>query len=118
MGRGARLRAEATPVARDLAEHSGVQAARSPGRKDKRKWCRGKVGVEHVVEVVFERHMRDLMVRMGVFPTCSYSWFRRAGGSPTWRCYHVTICSECGKVLKHYMTSDECPDYDPSMESK
>jgi hypothetical protein len=45
-------------------------------RKDRKTWCRGKVGVEHIPECVL---YRDFL--------------------PTWR---MLICKTCGKQLKVY----------------
>lgn len=53
------------------------------GRKNRRDWCRGKVGVEHVTECV----------------TYSEAKGRRPNFLPTWR---VLLCKTCNKSLKTY----------------
>lgn len=67
-------------------------------RKDTKRWCRGKVGREH-------QPMLQRARNYGRLTECG------AGYHGRWVCYHETVCSVCSKVLKHWGTADECPDY-------
>lgn len=73
-------------------------------RKNRRTWCRGKKGEEHVTEIVLlapswwdEYHGED-------DPKCY--WWR---GANIWFCRHQEICVNCGKILQHSL-GDKCPD--------
>lgn len=66
---------------------------RAPARKDKRRWCRGKVGVEH-----------QPAIRKGD----NYTYARRVceqwqpGKRWTrWLCCEQEYCTACGKILRH-----------------
>lgn len=61
-------------------------------RKNTRKWCRGKVGVEHVVIIVKDNF------RSQDIPCLTGGWFF---------CDHYFKCSNCGKYLGKPKT---CPD--------
>lgn len=76
---------------------------RHRAKKDRRRWCRGKKGVEHVTEIVMytpswwdQYHEEER----------SCFWWR---GAHIWRCYHQEICTNCGKILQHTL-GDDCPD--------
>lgn len=62
-------------------------------RKDTRRWCRGKEGVEHRVEV---RLFRDVSCR---------AWDTPSAG---WVCFHERVCVECGRRLG-LLRPEECP---------
>jgi hypothetical protein len=67
-------------------------------RKDRRRWCGGHKGREHVPVVTLNAWgnqacgMRDRI------------WRR----PPEWVCYHAVTCARCGKVLQY--RAPECPD--------
>jgi hypothetical protein len=56
-----------------------------PRRKNTRRWCRGRVGVEHDYE---ERDYYE-------FKFSGYPWFRDALGS-----FLVDVCRTCGKQAR------------------
>ena len=67
-----------------------------PGKKNRRKWCKGKLGAEHVLVVTRTRWQRDADCHVG---------YR----ADLWVCYHETCCSVCGRKIDHgYLTP--CPD--------
>ena len=73
-------------------------------KKDTKRWCKGKEGREHVPETV-ESHIWAGMNKVcGPRPYTGGWW----GGK--WFCRHAIRCSECGKVLKTFLSEDECPD--------
>jgi hypothetical protein len=96
-------------------------------KKDRRRWCRGKVGTEHVQVVRYQHQMVDWQRRqvdMGRVerPLCGWSpmWRveNRADGRWSvpvrwsWGCSHEIGCSVCGKRLE-YLHGPDCPDYRP-----
>ena len=81
-----------------------AQAKRAPGKKDTKRWCKGKAGREHVIETVVDRRSQTRQ------PNCretDYRWFSSDG----WLCYHVQQCVNCGKISKHWLSRAECPSY-------
>lgn len=87
-------------------------------RKSTAKWCRGKVGVEHVTELVVNHNM---MYRKACrwFPTY-WSYARRDEGPKDWRytCMHSYKCINCGKYTEYFLKNiEECPNYVPKPES-
>ncbi len=94
---------------------------RSPGKKDTKTWCRGKVGQPHYTEIVRDKnlaylnkgcHLDDAQYweRLMALP---YYRKRAAKGHfwRRWRCYHVEECINCKKVIRHSINADECPEY-------
>lgn len=87
--------------ANDLARLQPEQGKRAPGKKDTKRWCRGKPGVEHEVETRLERFVTP--------GECGWYISRRTGKPMWYRCYHEDVCSSCGKILLR--TRKQCPDY-------
>jgi hypothetical protein len=95
------------------------------GKKKKTKrWCKGKIGVEHQPEVRLSK-MHDYWVvldkpdvgQCGWSPW--YRWRRTTDGVIrnevsrwSWRCYHERVCSKCGKILE-WTLGRNCPDFAP-----
>lgn len=95
---------------------------RAPGRKNTRRWCKGRPGREHTPEIAVPDN------RLGLRDKCG--WYDlRIGGLTTasYYCQHVERCAACGKVLRrHYgwlpgykllpgeLAATDCPDYTPS----
>lgn len=102
---------------------------RHRARKDRRHWCRGKVGTGH--ELVYRVSKNNLwwMTRYPDNPHysggCGWRQQQRwnRGGSrwepvpDKWfyRCVHELGCSECGKVLtaSWRLPNRDCPDWKP-----
>lgn len=73
-------------------------------KKNTKKWCKGKVGVEHEPVVELDKN---------------YGWLDNSGHArctvpepdddrPLWmNCTHTVVCKNCEKVLK--MHPDVCP---------
>ena len=76
---------------------------RHRARKDRRRWCRGKIGVPHrpVVRLgkyaAFRTHLDK--------PCYRATWYKRR-----WLCSHERNCEACGKILEHSL-GDDCPDF-------
>lgn len=80
-------------------------------RKDKRRWCRGKVGVEHTPAIRFSQH-RDWWANHPKNPrevSCAW-WPWGVYAYKRWSCYHEEACTSCGKILRHSLERD-CPDF-------
>jgi hypothetical protein len=63
-----------------------------PNRRNTKLWCRGKVGVKHVVKVGTYSDLKN--------------WNGRAGSVNLSDAFHgwlVQYCSECGKELQRYV---------------
>lgn len=91
-------------------------------RKNTRKWCRGKVGVEHVPGVRLSQTGRWAKSRGEVichWEDCDHWSFVVMTGlrnktGQFWRCLHEDYCATCGKTLSagfNGVDSDRCPDY-------
>jgi hypothetical protein len=70
------------------------------GRKNRRRWCRGKVGVEHELELT----VWDIYLSRGITECYRYQpgkrWTR-------WVCVEQERCTQCGKILRHTL-GPEC----------
>lgn len=102
-------------------------------RKDRRRWCGGHVGREHVPVVrltkwAIRRRTRDVdMPHGGCRWAPWYRWLRADERVPAdalprghgrhmvidrymWRCDHELGCSQCGKILETTL-GRKCPDF-------
>jgi hypothetical protein len=68
-----------------------------------RKWCKGKVGVEHTPEVVKGECWGHACKEAGWYSQITRTWQPRGG----WVCWHIVACSQCGK---HLSRAPVCPD--------
>lgn len=74
-------------------------------KKNTKRWCKGKVGREHVPEITKSNY--------GYGMICKYpSWTIRGSGErvKVYICWHQKSCKVCGKVLEWTLYKDECPD--------
>lgn len=113
---------EARVLAPEAPPHS------SRGRKNTRKWCRGKEGVEHKLETRVSKWGVSILTR---FPESDYAgcgWRQRSRWTITategrsygpipgeWRynCNHEEYCTECGRIMKHQLRANDCPLWKP-----
>lgn len=93
---------------------------RHRSRKDRKRWCGGHVGREHVPVIRLSKwgvHRRSRGVA-----TCG--WRERhhweftlterywvGTGDWWWSCDHERGCERCGKILQPFGIGRECPDY-------
>lgn len=82
---------------RALADTREVPAHRS--RKDTKRWCRGKVGVEHQPMIEPRRDGGCHAILWGGPPHEDH-----------WFCMHQEVCMECGKILDVWLPRNRCPD--------
>jgi len=82
-------------------------------RKKTAKWCKGKVGVEHVTEIVINH---NYAARRQV---CEWRpiYTRRTGIVQVWKwhysCLHSLQCTNCGKYVEYYLKPEQCPVFVP-----
>jgi hypothetical protein len=83
-------------------------------RKKTGRWCRGKVGVEHVTEMVVNHNM-TFRKPCHWFPLY-HSYARREEGPKNYRysCFHSYRCTNCGKYVEYFLKNvEECPNFKP-----
>jgi hypothetical protein len=82
-------------------------------RKSTAKWCKGKVGREHVTELVLNHSMLSFKKECGWRPI----YTRRTGIVQLWRwqysCRHSVQCINCGKYTEYFLKPGQCPDFTP-----
>ena len=90
------------------------ETARTASKKKKTaKWCKGKVGVEHVTEIVVNHNYSG---RMRV---CEWRpiYYRKTGIVQVWKwhysCVHAEQCVNCGKYVEWSVAPEKCPNYIP-----
>lgn len=109
-------------------DEARVIAPETPGhraRKDRRRWCRGKIGVEHAPEIKWSKFHTYWMAR-GRPDLAACHWVVTytmqglgADRHPVpadrhwWSCHHERVCTSCGKILNRSL-STSCPDYTES----
>lgn len=85
-------------------------------RKRTRRWCRGKVGREHQLEIVLDERTLPWRTMNGTRPPCYRpDWMRNTKhGSQveswSWLCSHIERCTVCGKIVEHWL-GERCPNY-------
>lgn len=87
-------------------------------RKKTAKWCRGKVGVEHVTEIVVNHNWQN-RTACGWRELFRYTSFTRDKEHWRWHysCKHSYKCVNCGKYTEFFLkNNEECPDYQPRVE--
>jgi hypothetical protein len=87
---------------RDEARVVAPETSPHRSSKNRRRWCRGKPGVEH----------QPVMTKRGYHSDTDTTCRRCPWGLRDWWCYHVDQCATCGRVLRHY-EGRECPDFEP-----
>lgn len=97
-----------TPQEQRVSDREEPPRARGSQKyKDKKNWCRGKIGGRRHTGVVELRRETASWVSPD-WPRC----FRSEWGSGRWHCEHQEICSnqQCRKIL-HWSLGKNCPDY-------
>jgi len=77
-------------------------------RKDRKRWCRGRVGREHVLgEPQLSNWGTEATRRLseGQKPCLRPEWYPRY-----WLCLHEVRCVTCGRIMRRLRDS-ECPDF-------
>jgi hypothetical protein len=98
-------------LVREAAAADPEPVRRPPGRKDTRRWCRGKAGAEHV-----------LVLEMTPFPSWRTArvcgWLSRwdipaQDYRVGWGCGHREVCANCRKVFREpwELPPEMCPAY-------
>ena len=76
---------------------------RSGAKKDRKRWCKGKVGREHDYQV--QVRPNDWGMRR-VEPCLEPDWLRSVDW---WICKHALICQNCGR--QEDISQEQCPDW-------
>lgn len=89
-------------------------------KKDRKKWCRGKVGVEHQPVIRLSRFAlaQEERLRSSGRPTRTCEWrvyavrgeLRPERMRVSFSCRHERGCSVCGKVLEWVLAVKDCPE--------
>lgn len=92
-------------------EPPGPEAITRGRKKSTKRWCKGKVGREHVPEVVeyhgytflthLHPHHGKCHEREPMFSRLNDGWF----------CRHAQQCKNCGKITKQPLSREECPEH-------
>lgn len=88
----------------DEIRAAGPETTPHRSRKDRKRWCRGKPGAEHVVEV--------RLTEWGPAQLWGRKCWRIPVRNGVWVCNHERVCVECGKILGT-LRGRECPDWKP-----
>lgn len=75
-------------------------------RKNTRRWCRGREGVNHVLET---RLSKGADYRLALDPNAPVC-YRAEWWPHRWWCNHERYCVNCGKIIDDSLHRD-CPDY-------
>lgn len=81
------------------------EVPRPRAKKDRRRWCRGREGIEHIPALTCDR-------QWGNGP-CSWGLSYYQGLHLAWRCQHRRRCTVCHKVLDYTIKTEECPSLRP-----
>jgi len=98
-----------------------------PGKKDTRRWCKGKVGREHVpgpltlangvahLDAPCVRDAERAVHNLAPYadPSASPEYRRLGARYSIWlggRCWHQVRCVNCAKVLTDFASILDCPD--------
>lgn len=83
-------------------------------RKDRRRWCRGKVGVGHNVDYAYQKDHRWRTTADRALPRCRWH-YNKYNNKWWWHCEHTRACTECGRIFdgKWSGLGRKCPDYKP-----
>lgn len=71
-------------------------------RKDRKRWCKGRVGREHTPELVVHHAYTSTMMQCH---KTNWTW------SDRWLCRHAYRCTTCGKYTKTWLSREECPTW-------
>ncbi|HJW01370.1 MAG TPA: hypothetical protein VJ617_19950 [Arthrobacter sp.] len=82
-------------------------------KKSTARWCKGKVGREHVTEIVLNHNYSNRKACMW-YPIY-YSFARRDEGPKDYRywCQHSVKCTVCGKYVEYFLKPEQCPTFQP-----
>lgn len=109
---------------RDEVRASAPEAPRHRARKDRKRWCRGKVGVEHTPVWRYSKWGQYRRDRNPEYVMCGWDqrWLRNLStntctrdGKWFYTCSHEWGCSTCGKILNAY-PGKLCPEFTPDHE--
>lgn len=87
----------------------------TPGKKNTKRWCKGKVGREHQPALRIASPYTRVYQCGWVKDSWRMAIHKRFGpgdGGPYWECDHEQYCQACGKILLSMWSNKiDCPDY-------
>ncbi len=83
------------------------RATQSGNHKSVKKWCMGKQGRDHTVELMVPPSIPGYVKK-----PCHWSCWELEDGTRFYLCNHVWICVACGKHMKDTKRED-CPLFAP-----
>ncbi len=99
---------------RDEQRANAPDTPRHRGRKDRKRWCGGHEGREHIPGPPEPNHnynWRHLFGSDLCHPRPGWSKGLYAWKDPDWWCNHYIRCIRCTKILNENLGATECPDY-------
>ncbi|MGH3966400.1 MAG: hypothetical protein ACRDRY_24670 [Pseudonocardiaceae bacterium] len=91
----------------DEARVRSPEVPKHHNQRDRKRWCRGKPGVEHRPELRRSKSWDRYKQWHGA--GCLWWPYGRLG----WVCGHEIGCAECGRILTRRLHGSECPDFEP-----
>lgn len=102
---------------RDVVRADARDETPHRSRKDRRAWCRGKIGVEHQPVIKLDKFW-ERQQRLDPAKRCRWSMWVIAGRPVDdrlyWHCLHQELCSGCGKILNWRLEPAQCPETRPA----
>jgi hypothetical protein len=86
------------------------QPVRHRSKKDRRNWCKGRVGISHE-PVISDDPRGPYSATCGLW-TYGVTYRNNVKQHSRYMCFHVIECKNCGRILKYMLTEQECPDSD------
>lgn len=78
-------------------------------KKDKKRYCGGNPKRGEHQPVI--RRRTDIGSGRPCQPPYEWQLRARYWRTRTWNCFHHKVCSNCGKILEHWLEdTNECPD--------
>jgi hypothetical protein len=93
------------------------------GKKNTKRWCKGKVGVEHQPVINMTNYYYAKCNKPNYLITSREYSFEDEVRNPRffsriWSCCHQIQCQMCGKILEHYLAWYDCPDLPDDLKEK
>jgi hypothetical protein len=113
---------------RDEARVIAPETPPHRAKKDRRRWCKGKVGVEHVPVVQDSKNWTFMVNKFGTdHPLVKCHWepchrwrmfsngrrWVHTENDGIWSCHHERACANCGKILECFGVGRDCPQWVP-----
>lgn len=101
------------------APPAGDSWRKARAKKNRRSWCGGHEGREHEPEIRLEKGVasrRRFSLRQETARCRWTMWFvsgKPMSGKLHWSCSHEEVCTSCGRILRPWVSPEECPEFVP-----